>query len=563
MRNVALVTVLTVRREPGLPIVAATGALMGRAVGELIGQPLATLCPPHQPDGQASAAALQALVAALPPEGAQRPWTLLSAEGRARDCELQMGALAGGEQPLLAVSLVDLGALELARALDAGKNELLEMVATGQPLPAVLERLTAVIEAQFDGLFCTVLLLDADGRTIRDGAGPRMPAAYMQALNGFEIGPTVGSCGTAMHDDRTVIVEDIATDPLWAPYKALILPYGFRACWSEPIHASGQGVIGSFAMYYREVRRPGCTELQALQTASHLAGIAIDQARRDDERRRNAEWLEAQVRQRSAALEAAQHELLASRKLAALGQLLAGIAHEMNTPLGTAQLAANSLHALSDRLRGQLEDRQPLKRQDLTEWLAQTHHSAELIEHNLDRALRLINRFRQLTEGSARVSRSRFELRTVVLQAWALIQTRLEVAGVELLCEVPAELSLDGYPEVLKQVLEQLLENACLHGLAAGGGQIRVTAARSADERRLRLEVADNGVGMPRADLERAFEPFFSTTFGQGGSGLGLFVAHSLVNGLLGGSIRLDSEPGRGTVARLDLPLQDALPLAA
>src|SRR5207248_112941 len=139
----------------------------------------------------------------------------------------------------------------------------------------VLNRLTALIESQFDGLYCTVLLLDLDGQHVHVGAGPRMPADYLNALEGAEIGPTAGSCGTAMFDDRLVIVEDIATHPLWAAYKALALPYGFKACWSVPIHAANQGVIGSFAMYYREVRRPGDEEINALNTASHLAGIAI------------------------------------------------------------------------------------------------------------------------------------------------------------------------------------------------------------------------------------------------------------------------------------------------
>lgn len=120
---------------------------------------------------------------------------------------------------------------------------------------------------------------------------------------------------------------------------------------------------------------------------------------------------------------------------------------------------------------------------------------------------------------------------------------------------------LDGYAEVLQQVLEQLLENACLHAFGGKGGQIRVSARRNADDR-LVLEVRDNGAGMPAADLARAFEPFFSTTFGQGGSGLGLFVAHSLVGGMLGGSLELESQPGQGTVARLEWPLQGDRTLA-
>jgi signal transduction histidine kinase len=332
----------------------------------------------------------------------------------------------------------------------------------------VLSRLTALIESQFDGLYCTVLLLDLDGRHVRVGAGPRMPAEYMQALEGAEIGPTAGSCGTAMFDDRLVVVDNIATHPLWAQYRDLALPYGFQACWSAPIHGPDQRVIGSFAMYYREVRRPTPEELSALNTASHLAGIAIDQERRAEERRRAAQVLEEQVQARTRELLAAQDELVNSRKLAALGQLLAGIAHEMNTPLGNALLSATALHAGSDSFAERMAGGAPLKRQELSDWVAQTHAGTELIEQNVDRALRLVNRFKQLTEDSGRAVRSRFDLREAVLLAWARVQTHLSVDRVRLACELPDGVRLDGYPEVLQQVLEQLLENACVHGFRDG-----------------------------------------------------------------------------------------------
>ena len=145
------------------------------------------------------------------------------------------------------------------------------------------------------------------------------------------------------------------------------------------------------------------------------------------------------------------------------------------------------------------------------------------------------------------------------------MQTRLSVERVRLGCELPDGLALDGYPEVLQQVLEQLLENACLHAFRNNsGGHIQV-GARRINGTRLALEVRDNGAGMPPADAARALEPFFTTSFGQGGSGLGLFVAHSLVSGMLGGLLHLDSRPGEGTAVTLDLPLHDdaALALAA
>ena len=566
MDDMTHVAILLVKATPELPIIGTASGrakVLGYDPQALRGMPLSLLCPLRQPDGRASAETLDGVLAQLHQSGAlSLPWSFQTRAGETRPHELHLTLTERDGELQIAVCMVDVSRMQFAEVLNQSKNELLEMVATGQPLTPVLDRLTALIESQFEGLYCTVLLLDLDGQHVHVGAGPRMPAEYMQALEGAAIGPTAGSCGTAMFDNRLVIVEDIATHPLWAAYKALALPFGFKACWSAPIHAANHGVIGSFAMYYREVRRPSPEELSALNTASHLAGIAIDQARRDEERRRAAQWLEDQVQARTAELLATQDELVNSRKLAALGHLLAGIAHEMNTPLGTALLSASALRAGSADFAERMAGDTPLKRQQLADWVAQTQVGAELVEQNVERALRLVERFKQLTEGSGRAVRSRFGLRDAVLQAWARVQSRLSVERIQLACELPEGFALDGYPEVLQQVLEQLLENACLHAFRNNsGGQIRVAARRTCATR-LTLELHDNGIGMPAADVARAFEPFFTTAFGQGGSGLGLFVAHSLVSGMLGGSVQIQSQPGEGTVVTLDLPLQNGAPLA-
>ncbi|MFN3304844.1 MAG: ATP-binding protein [Roseateles sp.] len=566
MDDMTPVAILLATASPELPIIGAASGrakVLGYDPEALRGMPLSLLCPLRQPDGRPSAQTLDGLLHQLREVGAlSLRWSLQTRDGELRPHELHLTLTERDGEAQVAVCMVDLSRLQFAEVLNQTKNELLEMVATGQPLQAVLERLTALIESQFDGLYCSVLLLDLDGRHVHAGVGPRMPAAYMQAMRGLAIGPTAGSCGTAMADDRLVVVDDIASHPLWAGYRDLVLPHGFKACWSVPIHGPRQTVLGSFAMYYREVRRPGPNELSALHSASHLAGIAIDQARRAEERDRAAQWLEEQVQRRTAALLAAQDELVNSRKLAALGRLLAGIAHEMNTPLGNALLSASSLRAGSAALAERMASDAPLKRQALVDWVAQTQDGAALVEQSVERALRLVNRFKQLTEGHERAERIRFDLRGAVQQAWARVQARVGAPGVVLDCAVPEGLLLDGYAEVLQQVLEQLLENACLHAFRGrDGGRLRVDA-RFGDADRLVLTVRDDGQGMPAADVARAFEPFFTTAFGQGGSGLGLFVAHSFVTGLLGGSLQLDSQPGQGTTVRMEVPLRADAPLA-
>jgi PAS domain S-box-containing protein len=125
-------------------------------------------------------------------------------------------------------------------------------------------------------LLCSVLLLDEDGQHVRHGAAPSLPHSYARAIDGLAIGPNAGSCGTAMYRKELVVVTDILQDPLWEPYRAVVEPYGFRACWSTPILAHSGKVLGSFAMYYREPRSPSQDETRALEMATHLAGIAIE-----------------------------------------------------------------------------------------------------------------------------------------------------------------------------------------------------------------------------------------------------------------------------------------------
>jgi PAS domain S-box-containing protein len=182
---------------------------------------------------------------------------------------------ASGDMVEFLGSSVDITERKRAEALREGESRILEMIARDAPLRETLENLVRVVEAQFTGLLCSVLLLDVDGLHIRHGAAPSLPEPYIKAIDGLCIGPQAGSCGTAMYRREPVIVTDILEDPLWAPYRGMVEPFGFRACWSTPILAHSGKALGSFAMYYRDPRRPSPAETAVLEMATHLAGIAI------------------------------------------------------------------------------------------------------------------------------------------------------------------------------------------------------------------------------------------------------------------------------------------------
>ncbi len=169
-----------------------------------------------------------------------------------------------------------------AEALNVGQAKVLEMIAAGAALSDVLASLVLVMESQSEGLHGAVLLLDSDGRHVHVGAAPSLPDAYLAALEGESIGPAAGSCGTAMYRRERVVATDIAHDPLWTGYREAALQYGLRACWSTPILSQQGVVLGTFGMYYREVREPQPDELRLADIAARIAGIAIERKQAEE-----------------------------------------------------------------------------------------------------------------------------------------------------------------------------------------------------------------------------------------------------------------------------------------
>jgi PAS domain S-box-containing protein len=156
-----------------------------------------------------------------------------------------------------------------------GQNRVLEQIAQGRPLPKILDSLLAVIQARCPEMLCSILLLDRDGIHVRHGAARGLPAAFMRFVDGASIGPRAGSCGTAAFRREPVIVEDIATDPLWEDYRELALQHDLRACWSTPIFDPQRQVLGTFALYFRSPGRPEAWHLRLIEICTYLAAIAI------------------------------------------------------------------------------------------------------------------------------------------------------------------------------------------------------------------------------------------------------------------------------------------------
>ncbi len=179
-------------------------------------------------------------------------------------------------QPAYLISLRDVTERNQRELLQNIQKIVLEMVAQGKSLHEVLLELTHQVDRLTPGMCSSILLMAEDGIHLRPFVSPQIPPSFIAAIDPLRIGPMVGSCGTAAYFGKRVIVENIATDPLWAPFKEMVLPYNLKACWSEPIISDKGKVVGTFALYFSKVRSPDENELKIIESLARLTSLVIE-----------------------------------------------------------------------------------------------------------------------------------------------------------------------------------------------------------------------------------------------------------------------------------------------
>jgi PAS domain S-box-containing protein len=256
-------------------------------------------------------------------------------------------------------------------------------------------------------------------------------------------------------------------------------------------------------------------------------------------------------------LENAQDELVRSEKLAALGSMVAGVAHELNTPIGNALMVATHIADTTQKMAAALKS--GLKRSALDEYLASADSSSDVLVRNLTKAAELVASFKQVAVDQTSAQRRHFDLAEMVAEIVTTIGPTIRKTPYVVKTSIPEGIVLDSYPGPLGQVLTNLINNAILHGFdGRASGQISIEAEApggAGDAERVVLKITDNGKGISPDVLPRIFDPFFTTRLGQGGSGLGLNIAHNMVSGILDGRISAESVPGQGTCFTLALAL--------
>jgi signal transduction histidine kinase len=277
---------------------------------------------------------------------------------------------------------------------------------------------------------------------------------------------------------------------------------------------------------------------------------AIAKRETEDELRASKERAESALNE----LNAAQQNLIDAERLAALGGLVAGVAHEVNNPIGISLTVASSFARRTEMFEAELRSETGLRRSHLEDFVRTSREAAHQLVGNLHRAGELIQSFKQVAVDRSHAERRVFNLSEATDQIIASLRPALRKASITLSVEVPESLVIDGYPGSYGQILTNLFLNAANHAFADGRSGAITIAAKPRGSDDVEIIFSDNGAGMTPDVQRQAFDPFFTTRRNEGGTGLGLHIVYNLVTQQLGGRMMLDSRLGQGTTFRIIMP---------
>lgn len=467
-----------------------------------------------------------------------------------------------------------------SEALHSTQSKILEQVAIETDADVIYNVLCELLEEQLPDAHCSVILVEPETKQLRVAAAPTLPPAYKQNVDGLIAGPCTGSCGTAAYLGKSVFVDDVANDPLWATFRDFAIAQSIRACWSMPFFSKNGQVLGTFAISHCSPCKPTAYHRAVLKAATHLASITTEAHRTQLSRQQLHETLEKQVAARTAELEntlqnlkQTQLQLIQAEKMVGLGQMVAGIAHEINNPtsfiLGNldpieeytqelielAQLYETEYSNPSPKLASKLRNLDlDYVTEDLPKVLNSIRHGSERITSIV---LRLRN-FSRLGESDQKP----VDLHQGIENTLMILNHRLVPHGERPAVEIQRQYKelplVPCFGNQLNQALMNILANA-IDALEENHIENPVITIRTeAQPNQVVIRIADNAGGIDPALQRRIFEPFFTTKAVGKGTGLGLSISYQIVVDRHQGRLTCLSEPGQGTEFVIEIPLTDS-----
>ena len=306
-----------------------------------------------------------------------------------------------------------------------------------------------------------------------------------------------------------------------------------RSLMKDQIHSS-QGTSEIERKYYEELTRLN-SELESTQRQLEKKNLELEKA--------------------YSKLQRVQEELIQSEKMASLGRLVSGFAHEINTPIGIALTASSSLCTAQQTISAMLSQEE-VDEEDLVSNLEVIREAAELTLSNTRRAAELVKSFKRTSIDQSAETRRLFDMCEVIQDVTVSLVSRFRQTAIEIVSNCPGTVNVYGYPGAISQILTNLMMNSLIYGFDDGKLPGKILIEVEAKDNMLHFDYADTGKGMEEDVVRHLFEPFFTTRRARGGTGLGMYICYNIVTSRLKGSITCESSPGRGSVFHITFPVE-------
>lgn len=419
------------------------------------------------------------------------------------------------EQEYVNIYGYDITGRKLAENYLLDQNNVLASLVAENKLQTILDELCCLVEKYTDGLKGSILLLDKSGKFLHYGSAPNLPKSYIEATRKVYIGDNQGSCGTAAYLKKMIITEDISKDPRWAQYKDISLAHDLQACWSIPIMDVSGTVLGTFALYYHEPRKPVNVELELIKSSANIAALAIHKYRAQDE-----------LQNYAAELERSNRELSDFAYIAS---------HDLQEPL-------RKISIFSDRV------------------LEVKNSYNETQKGYLERMGKAANRMQTLIEDLLKLSQvttkgepfEKVDLGKIALEVIEDLDAKLQTTqGKVTLGKLPR---IEADPFQMRQLLQNLIENALKYH-KEGTPPLVLLDSSFTTQTGWTINIKDNGIGLNEKFADRIFIPLerLHGMSAYEGTGIGLAICKKIIS-RHGGSIFVKSQEGQGSTFTFTLP---------